>query len=81
MPIIKTLVQKTEINGVYLKMQLDWVDKEHEAVAIRMAWYHQRTMVQYNKKARPQLYRPRDLVLKRVFENIVEIGNGKLQPN
>ena len=81
MHIIKMLVQKAEINGVDLKMHLDWADEECEAAAIRMASYHQRTMAQYNKKAQPQLFRPRDLVLKRVFENIVEIGDGKLQPN
>ena len=62
-------------------MHLDWADEECEAVAIRLASYQQRTMAHYNKRACPRLFYPSDMDLRRVFENIVEIGAIKLHPN
>ena len=45
-----------------------------------MTSYHQIAMTQYNKKTQLSLFRLGDLVLRRVFENMVEIGARKLQP-
>ena len=43
--------------------------------------YHQRAITQYNKRARPRFFQPGFLVLRRIFENIAEVGAGKLQAN
>ena len=50
-------------------------------MSTRMASYHQRAISHYNKKTRPRFFRTWTLVLKRVFENTVEIGAKKLQAN
>lgn len=46
-----------------------------------MASYHQRAIVHYNRKARPCAFKIGTLVLRKVFENTVEKGVGKLQTN
>ncbi|RVW32053.1 hypothetical protein CK203_097413 [Vitis vinifera] len=56
-------------------------DKMRGVVTIRIASYHQRAIAQYNKKARPWFFRSGTLVLRRIFENTIEIGAGKLQAN
>nr|CAN69047.1 hypothetical protein VITISV_022345 [Vitis vinifera] len=38
-------------------------------------------ITQYNKRARPRFFQPGFLVLRRIFENIAEVGAGKLQAN
>ena len=62
-------------------MHLDWADEEHEATTVQLAFYQQRTMGHYKKRANLRLFHPSDMVLRRVFENTVEIGVDKLQPN
>ena len=78
LPMVKTIVQESEINEGNLEMYLDWVDEEREVGAVRMASYQQRAMTQYNKRVHPQLFHPRDLVLRQVFENTTEVGVNKL---
>lgn len=68
-------------NNAKIEMHLDWVDEECEVTTIRMASYHYRVITQYNKKARPQLLYPKDLVLRRVYANTAKIGVGKFQVN
>ena len=46
-----------------------------------MATYQQRAAAHYNRKARPLIFKVRTLVLRKVFENTVEMGVGKLQTN
>ena len=46
-----------------------------------MASYHQRVIAYYNKKARPRVFQAETLVLRKVFENTVEIGDIKFQAN
>lgn len=62
-------------------MHLDWTNEERDAANVWMASYQQRAMAQFNKKAQPQLFYPGDLVFRRVFENTIETGTDKLQPN
>ena len=79
--IAKTAMQDQRDNDEELIKQLDWADEKRGAVAIRIAFYHQRAIVEYNKRVRPRFFRLRSLVLKRVLKNIVEVGVGKLQAN
>ena len=46
-----------------------------------MAFYQQRVIAHYNKKAGPRVFRVGNLVIRRVFENTIENGVGKLQAN
>ena len=46
-----------------------------------MTSYHQRVISYYNKKARPCVFQAETLVLRKVFENTVEIGAIKFQAN
>ena len=81
MPIAKTVMQDQKDNDEELIRQLDWVDKLQGEAAIRKASYHQRAITQYNKRIRPRFFRPGSLVLRRFFENTVEVGARKLQSN
>lgn len=56
------------------------MDEEHKVAVVRMTSYHQIVMTQYNKKTQLSLFHVGDLVLRWVFENMVEIGARKLQP-
>ena len=81
MPIAKTAKQDQMDNDEELRRQLDWVDELQEDVTIQIASYHQRTIPQYNKRAGPWFFRTGSLVLRRVFENTVEVWARKLQSN
>ena len=81
MPIVRTIIQEKRNNSTHLEMHLDQADKDRKAITIQIASYHQRAIAQYNKKARPQLLCPGDLVLRRVFENNTDIGVEKLKAN
>ena len=81
MPIVRTTVQDQRDNDEELIRQLDWADEIREDAAIRMTSYHQMVIAHYNKKGRPWFFRTRTLVLRRIFENIAEVGPRKLQAN
>ncbi|RVW15086.1 hypothetical protein CK203_084845 [Vitis vinifera] len=46
-----------------------------------MAAYQQRAAAHYNCKARPLIFKVGTLVLRKIFENTVEMGVRKLQTN
>lgn len=46
-----------------------------------MTTYQQRATAQYNRKARPCVFKVGTLVLRRVFKNTAEKGVGKFQAN
>ena len=79
MPTTKTTVQDQRDNDEELIRQLDWNEEKIGAAAIRIVSYHQKAVTQYNKRARPQFFRLRSLVLIRVFKNTAEVGARKLQ--
>ena len=81
MPNAKPVVQDQMDNDEKLIRQLDWVDEKRGDAIIWIASYHQRVIAQYNKSAQPRFFWPESLVLRRVFENIIEVGVGKLQTN
>ena len=56
-------------------------DELQEAVAIRITSYQRRLANSYNRRVRPQVFQPGDLVLRKVFENTADPTVGKFQPN
>ena len=81
MPIVKIVVQDQKDNDEELIRQMDWADEMQRDAVIQMASYYQRTIVQYNKKAWPQIFWTGTLVLRRIFENITKVGAKKHQAN
>lgn len=79
MAITRTIVQETRDNNANVERHLDWSEEEQKATTIWIASYHQRTIAQYNKRARERLFQQGDLVSRQLFENIVEIEANKLQ--
>ena len=61
--------------------ELDASDELREATEIRLASYQHRLANAYNKRVRPRVFQPGDLVLQKVFENTVDPKKGKFQPN
>ena len=49
--------------------------------AIRVASYQRRLANSYNKRVKPRMFQPGDLVLRKVFENTADPMTGKFQPN
>ena len=80
MPTIRADVPEQGNADLMIK-DLDTVDELRESVAIRIASYQRRLKNSYNKRVQPRTVQPGDLVLRRVFENIVDLNVGKFQPN
>ena len=62
-----------------IQASLGWVDELREAALIRMETYCHQAMTYYNKRAKPWQLQVRDLVLRKMFENMTDLGLGKLQ--
>ena len=61
--------------------ELDMSDEQQEAVAIRIASYQRLMANSYNKRVKPRVFRPGDLVLRKVSKNTTDPTAGKFQPN
>ena len=61
--------------------ELDTSDELWEAAAIRVASYQRRLANSYNKRVKPRMFHPGDLVLRKIFENTTNPMAGKFQPN
>ena len=61
--------------------ELDTSDELWEVAVIRVASYQRRLENSYNKRVKPQMFQPGDLVLRKVFENTADPTAGKFQPN
>ena len=68
-------------NAEYVIKDLDTEDELREAAAVRITSYHNRLANLYNKRVKPRMFQPRDLVLKKFFENTADPSVGKFQPN
>ena len=55
-------------------------DEQREAAAIRITSYQRRLVNSYNRRVKPRVFRPGDLVLRKVVENTVDPTAGKFQP-
>ena len=80
LPTIRTAMPESENEGSVIR-ELDTSDELREATAIRVAFCQHRLANFYNKRVRPRVFQPGDLVLRRVFENTTDPTAGKFQPN
>ena len=80
LPTIRTDIPESG-NAKSVVRELDASDELREAAAIQIASYHRRLANSYNKRVKPQMFQPGDLVLRKVFENTADPTTGKFQPN
>ena len=80
MPTIRVEIPK-KANVEALVKDLDTTDELREAAAVRIASYQLRLVNLHNQRVNPGTFLPRELVLRRVFENKANPKNGKFQPN
>ena len=55
-------------------------DEQREAAVIRITSYQRRLASSYNIRVKPRVFRPGDLVLRKVFENTADPTVWKFQP-
>ena len=60
---------------------LDMADELREVAAVRITSYHRRLANLYNRRIKPRMFQPGDLVLRKVFENTTDLSTEKFQPN
>ena len=80
MPTIQTGMPDQENEELVLK-DLDTIDELRESAAVCIASYQRRIAYSYNKRVKPRMFQPGDLVLRKVFENTADLAAGKFQPN
>ena len=80
LPTVRTVTSESA-NTESIIRELDASDEPREAAAIRLASYQHRLANAYNKRVRPRVFRPSDLVLRKVFENTADPKAGKFQSN
>ena len=68
-------------NEESIAREVDTSDELREAATIRVSSYQRRLANFYNKRVRPRVFHPGDLVLRKVFENKADPTVGKFQPN
>ena len=61
--------------------ELDTTDELRETKTVRIASYHRWLANLYNRRVKPRVYRPGNLVLRKVFENTADPVTGKFQAN
>ena len=80
MPTLRTYTPKQSNTKSVIK-DLAMADELREAAAVRIASYHNRLENLYNRRVKPQMFRPGDLVLRKFFENTTDPLVGKFQLN
>ena len=80
LPTVRTTASELA-NEESIVRELNTSDELREAAVIRLASYQHRLANSYNKRVRPQVFQPGDLVLRKVFENTADPRAGKFQPN
>ena len=79
MPTIRTATPESE-NVESIARELEVSDELWEAVAIRITSYQRRLANSYNRRVKPRVFRPGDLVLRKVFKNTTNPIVEKFQP-
>ena len=79
-PTLRTEIP-TKANVEAVTKDLDMTDELHEAAVVHIESYQQRLINLYNKHIKMCAFRAEDLVLRRVFENTVDLVVGKFQSN
>ena len=80
MPTIRSDVPEQENAELVIK-DLDMVDELRESAAVLIASYKRRLGNSYNKRVKPWMFQPGDLVLRKVFANTADPAAGNFQPN
>ena len=80
MPTLQTNMLK-QSNTNFIIKELDKADEMRETTAVRLATYHRRLANLYNKRVQPRIFQPGNMVLRKVFENTVDLVAGKFQAN
>ena len=80
LPTIRVATLESE-NAESVIRELDASDELREAAVIRVVSYQCRLANSYNKRVKPRVFQPGDLVLRKVFKNIANPKAGKFQPN
>ena len=80
MPIVRIEIPK-KANVEVIAKDLDTTDELQEAVDVRIASYQQRLANLYNRRVKPRTFLVGELVLRRVFENTINLAYGKFSPN
>lgn len=68
-------------NDDILKAESDLLEKRREITNLRAVAYKQCSAWYYNSKVNNRMFKARDLVLKRVMQNMQELNIGVLGPN
>ena len=79
-PTLRTRIPE-RANVEAVTKDLDMADELREAEVVRIASYQQRLASLYNRRVKPRTFQDRDLVLRRVFENMTNLVDEKFQPN
>ena len=80
MPTLRMDMPK-QSNTEFIIKELDTTDELRETAAIRVVSYHRRLANLYNRRVKPRVFQPRNLVLRKVFENKTDLVAGKFQAN
>ena len=81
LPTIRTQAFEEGSNSSVIKKDLDLADERRDAARIMMAAYQQQTVKGFNRSVRQRIFRPDDLVLRKVVGNNKKSSDGKLGPN
>ena len=80
LPTIRTAMPKSE-NVESIARELDVSNELREAATICITSYQRRLANSYNKRVKPRVFQPGDLVLRKVFENTADPTARKFQHN
>ena len=68
-------------NTEFIVKELDTAEELRKTAAVRVASYQRRLKILYNKRVKPRVFHPGNLVLRKVFKNTVDPVAGKFQAN
>ena len=80
MPTLRTDFPK-QPNAKTVIKDLDMANELLEAAVVRIASYNNRLANLNNRRMKPHMFQPGDLVLRKVFENTTDPSAEKFQPN
>ena len=76
MPRLRTDIPKQSNIESVIK-DLDMADKLRKEVVVLIASYHRKLANLYNRRVKPRMFQPGDLVLRKVFKNTTDPSVGK----
>ena len=80
MPTLRTS-EPEQLSTESIVKDLDTTVELRETAVIRIASYHRQLANLYNRRVKPRVFHPGNLVLRKVFENTTDPTTGKFQPN